>query len=76
MFETASIIEKYCEVAERVIANQYKRINESADCYDPDEIEELKLTVEMAEYSLALQRDMAEKLDQICDKLEILLGKI
>ena len=76
MFETAGIIEKYCEVAEKLIENQYKRINESADCYDPDEIEEMKLTVEMAEYSLALQRDMAEKLDQICDKLEFLLGKI
>ena len=75
-YDLMNVIEEYEVVAQKVIDMQRRKIEEDAELYDADELEGVKLTVMMAERSLALQVAVAEKLDQINDKLEILLGKI
>lgn len=70
------VIENYEKAGKRIVDALKRKFEESADIMDAEELEEAKKAIEDAEAALVFDIAMAEKIDQINDKLDLLLGKI
>lgn len=70
------VIENYEKAGKRIVDALKRKFEESADIMDAEELEDAKKAIEDAEAALVFQIAMAEKIDQINDKLDLLLGKI
>ena len=70
------VIENYEKAGKRIVDALKRKFEESADIMDAEELEDAKKAIEDAEAALVFQIAMAEKIDQISDKLDLLLGKI
>lgn len=70
------VIGEYEKVGKWLIENLNSKFEKTAPYMSAEEIEEAKKNIDITEASLAFQIAMAEKIDQINDKLDLLLGKI
>lgn len=75
MYELLTVTEEYRKATQKLIDVQLHNLGEDADILDAEELEAMRATIEAAEAGLAFQIAMAEKIDQINDKLDVLLGR-
>lgn len=70
------VIEEYEKAGKQLVDDLKRKYEESAQYMDAEELEEARKNIEGAEAALVFQVAMAEKIDQIHDMMEMLLGKI